>query len=183
MFKYNEIDNTIETERLLLRRFVQSDSEKVAEICNTDEVWKGTLALPHPYTTEMASNWISKHDDNFNNNYFYDYAVTDKNNNNLYGCMGIGINQSQNMGKIGYWIDPKMWNNGIATEAAQAIIQFAFEIKNIRKVNARYFSYNKASGRVMEKAGMKKEGLQEKHIQKNGKYVDLVLYGLINPNM
>jgi RimJ/RimL family protein N-acetyltransferase len=49
--------------------------------------------------------------------------------------------------------------NGYATEAAQAILHFAFEEKQYHKVFARYFNSNPASGRVMQKLGLKKEGV------------------------
>lgn len=181
MFQYNKNTNTIETERLRLRRFVESDASDVAAICNTDEVWKGTLALPHPYTEDSARTWISKHDENFANNYYYDYAITDKVTGVLYGCMGMSIDIHSNIGELGYWIGPKYWNRGIATEAARAMIQYAFEVKKFHKVNGRYFTYNEASGRVMEKCGMEREGLQKKHIWKIDRFEDIVLYGIVNP--
>ena len=182
MFTYNEQNNTMETEMLLLRRFCLSDAGMVASICNTDEVYKGTLALPHPYTEESAAFWINHQDENFEKNYYYDYAITDKETGELYGCMGMGIDSNSNMGELGYWVSPAHWNKGIATEAARAMIQFAFDIKKFHKVNARFFTYNPASGRVMEKAGMEREGLQKKHVWKIDRFEDIILYGIVNPN-
>ena len=60
------------------------------------------------------------------------------------------------------------------------MIQFAFEVKKLHKVNARHFTYNPASGRVMEKAGMEKEGVQKKHVWKIDRFEDIVLYGIVN---
>lgn len=182
MFVYDANNNTIETERLLLRRFVLADASNVADICNTEEVYKGTLALPHPYTEDSAIWWINHQDENFEKDYYYDYAITDKFTGELYGCMGMGIDLNSNMGEIGYWVDPNHWNKGIATEAVKAIIQFGFEVKRFHKINARFFTYNPASGRVMEKAGMEREGLQKKHVWKIDKFEDIILYGIVNPN-
>ena len=182
MFTYNENNNTIETQRLLFRRFRLSDAKTVAEICNSDEVYKGTLALPHPYTEECAASWIGRHDENFEKNYYYDYAITDKQTGELYGCMGMGLDLNSNMGELGYWVSTLHWNKGIATESAKAMIQFAFEVKKLHKVNARHFTYNPASGRVMAKAGMEKEGVQKKHVWKINRFEDIVLYGIVNPN-
>jgi len=181
MFVYNEKENSIETDRLLLRRFVPADAPRVAAICNTDEVYIGTLALPHPYTEESAIWWIEHQQENFEKDYYYDYAVTDKQSGELYGCMGMGIDLNSNMGEIGYWIDPNHWNKGIATEAAEAIIRFGFEVKKFHKINASYFTYNPASGRVMEKVGMEREGLRKKHVWKIDRFEDIVLYGIVNP--
>lgn len=85
MFVYDASNNTIETERLLLRRFILADAPSVAVICNTEEVYKGTLALPHPYTEDSAVWWINHQDENFEKNYYYDYAITDKFTGELYG--------------------------------------------------------------------------------------------------
>jgi RimJ/RimL family protein N-acetyltransferase len=59
MFKYE--NNKIETERLILRRFCKEDAAKVAKICNSEKVYKGTLDLQHPYTLECAIGWIARH--------------------------------------------------------------------------------------------------------------------------
>lgn len=78
MFAYR--DNEIETERLILRRFVLSDADRVAQMCNDYDVYKTTLSLPHPYTRENAVQWISCHDEYFQTEHFFDFAITDKKN-------------------------------------------------------------------------------------------------------
>ena len=179
MFQYD--GNTIETERLRLRRFKQTDADRVAEICNDYAVYKGTLALPHPYTKECAEEWIARHDENFEKEYYLDYAITDKNSGTLYGCIGMGLNAKDKNAELGYWMDKKYWVNVYATEAAEAMIQFAFEIKKYHRVHARHFASNPASGRVMQKCHMTYEGTMKEHIFKIDKYEDVVHYGRINP--
>ncbi len=73
----------------------------------------------------------------------------------LYGAIALTNNQRFNNGEIAYWIGEGYWGNGYATEAAQAILQFAFAEKQYHKVFARYFKSNPASGRMMQKLGMK----------------------------
>jgi len=68
-------------------------------------------------------------------------------------------------------------------DAARVIIQYGFDVKKFHKINARYFTYNPASGRVMEKAGMEREGLQKKHVWKIDKFEDVFLYGIVNSNV
>jgi [ribosomal protein S5]-alanine N-acetyltransferase len=72
------------------------------------------------------------------------------------------------------------WGNGYATEAAIAIVEFAFKDMDYHKVYARHFQSNPSSGRVLEKVGMQKEGILKEHIMKEGKFEDLVHYGIIN---
>lgn len=60
-------------------------------------------------------------------------------------------------------------------------IHFAFKEKELHKVFARYFKSNPASGRIMQKVGMVQEGLLKDQVVKDGKYEDLIYFGIINP--
>lgn len=120
--------------------------------------------------------WINHQDECSETN----FAVTDKWTGELYGCMGLDMDVHSRMGEIGYRIDPHYWNQGIAAEAAKSIIRFGFDVQQLHKINGRFFAYNAASGRVMEKAGMEREGLQKKHVWKIDRFEDIVLYGIVN---
>lgn len=120
----------------------------------------------------------------FNANKSYEFAITDKETQELYGAIALSNNQKFNNGEIAYWIGEGFWGNGYATEAAKALIQFAFEDKQYHKVYARYFNSNPASGRVLQKAGLKKEGVLIDHVKKENRYEDLIYYGMIKiPSM
>ena len=177
---YDYQTKTITTERLVLRLFRKSDAETVAKLCNNHNIYKNTLYLPYPYTLEDALSWIDRHDENYRNNKSYEFAVTDKETGELYGAIALSNNQNFNHGEIAYWIGENYWGNGYATEASQAIVQFAFEVKQLHKVFARYFSSNPASGRVLKKLGMKQEGILIDHVMKENRYESLVYYGMIN---
>ncbi|TCZ80883.1 N-acetyltransferase [Paenibacillus albiflavus] len=177
---FDSHNKTITTNRLILRLFQQSDAEAVAKLCNNYNLYKSTLYLPYPYAIEDALTWMERHLDNFNANRSYEFAVTDKESGKLYGAIALSNNQNFNNGEIAYWIGEEYWGNGYATEAAEAIVQFAFDEKLYHKVFARYFSSNPASGRVIEKLGMKKEGILIDHVKKENRYEDLVYYGIIN---
>lgn len=177
---YNQEKRTITTERLNLRPFELSDAQRVSELCNNYNVYKSTLTLPYPYPIDCALSWIRTHEDNFNNNKFYEFAITDKSTNVLYGAIGLSNNQTHRNGELGYWIGEEYWGNGYATEATKAIIEFAFSEKQYHKVYARFFASNPGSGRVMQKSGMVKEGVLLQHIYKDNKFEDLIHYGILN---
>lgn len=178
---YDDLNKTISTERLVLRLFQNTDAETVVELCDNYNIYKSTLYLPHPYSIDDALTWIERHLENFNADKSYEFAITDKETGELYGAIALSNNQKFNQGEIAYWVGEQFWGKGYATEASQAIIHFAFDEKKYHKVFARYFSSNPASGRVLEKMGMKKEGILIDHIKKEGKYEDLIYYGMINP--
>ena len=172
-------DNIISTKRLLLRPFKLSDAEAVSLLCNDYDVHMGTLALPYPYTMAHALSWIPSHEENFEQDKAYEFAITDKTTETLYGCIGLSNHQNDRNGEVGYWVGKAFWGNGYASEALVGVIDFAFSRKNYHRVYGRHFESNPASGRVMEKAGMVYEGKQIDHIVKNGNFETLLLYGII----
>lgn len=149
---YNHETRTITTERLILRPFQLTDAKRVFELCNNYNVYKSTLTLPYPYSLECAKSWIETHEDHFKHNRSYEFAISDKYTGELYGAIGLKNNQLHKNGEIGYWIG----------------------------VFARHFASNPGSGRVMQKCGMQKEGVLQDHIYKENKFVDLILYGIVN---
>ena len=178
---YDDNNKTITTKRLHLRLFTKTDAPKVAELCNNYNLYKSTMHLPFPYKVEDALIWIDCHLENFEAQKLYEFAVTDKETGELYGAIALSHNHQSNNGELAYWIGEEFWGNGYATEAAEALLYFAFKIKRYHKVFARYFASNPASGKVMEKLGMKKEGVLLDHIRKDDRYEDLLYYGIINP--
>lgn len=178
---FNAKDRTIETDRLLLRPFLPADAAAVMNYCNNYNIYRSTLYLPFPYTLESAEIWIASHEQNFDLDRMYEFAVTDKLSGQLYGAIGITHQQAYRNGEIAYWIGEPHWGKGIGTEAARAVIEFVFEEKNYHRVYARHFKSNPASGAIMQKCGMSYEGTMKDHICKNDTYEDIVWYGIINP--
>lgn len=177
---YDVENYTITTDRLILRMFSLMDAARVAQLCNNEKISVRTLNLPYPYTAENAETWIKWHKASFDEDKRYEFAVTDKLTGELYGCVGLGNDQRFHHGEIGYWFGEEYWGRGYATEAARAVIEFAFTVKHYHRVYAHHFAFNPASGRVMQKAGMTWEGVLKEHVLKNGQYVDLVCYGIVN---
>ncbi|MDN4492735.1 GNAT family N-acetyltransferase [Ureibacillus aquaedulcis] len=171
---------TISTNRLLLRLFQESDAYAVATLCNNYNIYKNTLYLPFPYSIEDALSWMKNHIDNYHSNTSYEFAITDRESGELYGAVALSNNVNLGQGELAYWVGEAYWGNGYATEAARAMVQFAFDEKNYHKVFARYFGSNPASGKVMEKIGMKKEGILIDHVKKDERYEDMVYYGIVN---
>lgn len=175
--KYNETNNTIETERLLLREYVLGDAEDLAKICNNYNIYKYTSNIPYPYEKQNAISYITYLKENPESKN-YVFAITDKNSSTLYGSISIGVNKS-NIGEIGYLVGEEYWGKGIATEATKAIIEYGFNYLNLHKLFARHLEENTASGKVMQKSGMFYEGILKDHMLKENKYHNVVYYGII----
>ncbi|UUI05623.1 GNAT family N-acetyltransferase [Oceanobacillus jeddahense] len=153
------------------------DVPEVTSLCNNYNIYKNTLYLP--YSEEDAFNWIKNHLKNFNEDKNFEFAITDKVTGKLYGAIALSNEPKFNNGELAYWIGEDYWGKGYGTEAAKAVLQFAFKEKGYHKVFARYFHTNPASGRIMEKIGMQQEGILKEHIKKNGEYLDLICFGIL----
>jgi RimJ/RimL family protein N-acetyltransferase len=108
-------------------------------------------------------------------------AITDNNSGKLYGAIAISNHKQFKNGEIAYWIGEEYWGNGYGTEAAKAMIEFAFKEKKYHRVYVRHFKSNPASGKIMKKCGMEYKGTLKDHIYKNDSFEDIVYYGIINP--
>jgi len=146
------------TERLVLRPFTLADGPVVDELAGAQEVADTTLAMPHPYPRGGGAAWIATHPDNWSHNSVLALAICDRRSHELLGAISLDVEDMHRHGEIGYWIGAKYWGNGYATEAARAIVDYAFTELHLHRVQARHFVRNPASGRVLQKVGMKLEG-------------------------
>ncbi|NLA78030.1 MAG: GNAT family N-acetyltransferase [Erysipelothrix sp.] len=167
------------TSRLRLRRFTLDDVAATAQLCNNINLYQATANLPYPYTEDHATSWITSHQKAWEEGLGFEWALVDKKTDQLLGCVGIFIDKEHQRGEIGYWIGEPFWNQGYASEAAQAIINHGFEELQLNRIFACHLAFNQASGRVMEKAGMFYEGTLKSHHNKDGTLHDMVYYGIL----
>ncbi len=169
----------LETERLVLRALRLSDAPDVQRLVGAREVAATTLTIPHPYTTSMAEEWIGSHDERRERGEALHWAITRKQDGALLGVIGLELTDKHRRGELGYWVGVPYWRQGYCTEAARAVVRYAFETLELARLVAVHFAGNEASGRVMRKLGMTQEGVLRKHVLKWGQRIDLVCYGLL----
>ncbi len=178
---------TLHTERLILRPFTLDDAPDVKRFAGDRDVASTTCAIPHPYEDGMAEEWISTHQPAFEKGSGINLAITLKDTEKteetiLIGAIGIGIDQTEKIGELGYWVGKPYWNSGYCTEAAKALVTYAFDVLGLTSIHAFYFQRNPASGRVLKKIGMQFEEDFPKGVEKWGKLEDLVKYSIQNQN-
>ena len=93
--------------------------------------------------------------------------------------MGLEISEQDQHAELGYWVGRTYWGQGICTEAAAAVVKFAFEDLALHKVHAHHMTRNPASGRVLQKVGMLQEGVLRSHVRKKGVFEDIAFYGIL----
>jgi len=174
----NRIPRT-ETERLALRGFTPADAADVQRLAGEREIAATTANIPHPYEDGMAEDWIAGHEEDFREGRGVTFAITDKAVGHLIGVIGLEIRREYNHAEMGYWVAKPYWNRGYCSEAAKAVLRYGFDELDLHRIYARHFGNNPASGRVMGKIGMRREGCQRQHIKKWGEYLDMEIYGIL----
>lgn len=169
----------LRTERLLLRPFTPGDAPAVKELAGDRDVAATTRLIPHPYEIGMAEAWIATHADKFQRGEFVTFAIVARNEGNLVGAIGLVLNQKHDRGELGYWIGKPFWGLGYCTEAARAVVRYGFESLALHRIYANHMTRNPASGRVMQKIGMRQEGQLRQHLKKWGQFEDIEVYGIL----
>ena len=167
------------TDRLRLRPFDRTDADAVSTLAGDKEVARNTLNIPHPYDREHAEEWIASHAGQFARRESVTFAITRAADGELLGAVGLILDTENDLAELGYWIGREHWGQGFATEAARAVVRWAFDALELHRIHASHFPRNAASGRVLEKIGMRHEGRLREHVKKWGEYLDLERYGVL----
>lgn len=170
---------TLETTRLILRPFTLDDAPVVQRLAAAREIAATTANIPHPYEEGMAEAWISGHQARFEAGQLLNFAIVRRADHTLLGAIGLHFNQAHANAELGYWMGLPYWGEGYMTEAAGAVVRYAFEVLNLNRVFACHFVRNPASGRVMQKIGMVYEGCLRQHVLKWGQFEDMAYYGIL----
>ncbi len=167
------------TLRLLLRGFQLGDAPRVAFLAGDFEVACMVSSIPHPYEEAMAMEWIRGHESQLSSQTALHYAIVRQADHLLIGAMGLQFDWQNQSAELGYWTGKPYWNRGYATEAARAVLEFAFGELGLNRVEARHMTKNPASGKVMQKLGMTYEGTLRQAIYRFGNFEDAALYGIL----
>jgi ribosomal-protein-alanine N-acetyltransferase len=169
---------TLYTERLILRPHSVWDADDLQKLINDKDVASTTLNIPHPYTLEDAIDFLSKREGSYEETGSPQFAIAHK-DGYFIGGIGMSLNKEHENAEIGYWIGKPYWGKGYCTEAASAVVKYGFEVMGLNRIHATHMTRNPASGRVMQKIGMKYEGHLRQNKKKWDKFEDMELYGIL----
>lgn len=170
----------LETERLLLRPFVEDDWRAVHGYAADLEVCRYMPWGPstEESTREFIKSAIANQDEK--PRISFPFAVILKPEQTLIGGSGIHISsRGDREGWIGYCINRRHWGQGYGTEAAEALVGFGFKQLDLHRIFATCDPENVASRRVLEKIGMTREGHLRQHKWQKGKWRDSFLYAIL----
>lgn len=162
-----------------LRPWELSDAENLAKLLNNKKILKNLRdGIPFPYKQEHAREFIASMLQADRDKVFAFAVVAD---GQAVGSVGIfrQDNIHSRTAELGYYIGEPFWNKGIATEAIKKACNFIFETTDIQRIYAEPFARNKASCRVLEKAGFICEGILRANAVKEGVTEDMMMFAKI----
>ena len=169
----------LQTPRLLLRRFTMDDAQAMFDQwCNDPEVTRFLSWGPHgtiDKTKRLLKSWKQRYEDTM----FYNWCIEFE-GLPIGGIDLIMRSEKSLRAELGYCLSNNYKGRGLVTEAACAVLTFAFEDVGLHKICAKHDVENPASGRIMQKLGMRQEGYMKLDAQRlDGTYSDMVLYGIL----
>lgn len=171
----------LETERLLLRRYVREDAAAIYKNWASDpQVTKFLMWQPHA-SPEVSRRVMEDTLTQYANDAYYRWAIVLKS----HGVAPIGdiavvhMDENISMVHIGYCIGKDWWHQGITSEALQKVMDFLFDVVHANRIESRHDPKNPNSGKVMQKCGMKYEGTLRSADWNNQGICDACYYALL----
>lgn len=172
--------HNLETERLLLRRVVNDDVNEIFTLRSDREVMK---YIPRPLvkTNEEALAHIAMIDEKIDSNEGINWAITLKGNPKLIGIIGhYRIRPEHFRAEIGYMLLPEYQGKGIITEAIKEVVNYGFKVMKLHSIEAIIDPENFGSEKVLQKNGFVKEAHLKENEYYEGKFLDTVIYSILN---
>lgn len=167
----------LETERLILRPFQETDLDEFFECCQNPNLGNNAGWEPHK-SIEESKEILST--------VFMDkagvFAIVLKENNSLVGSIGILIDpkrENPQARMLGYWLKESYWGKGMASEATRAVLDYGFHTLNLNLISANCYPHNIRSRHLLERNGFIYEGiLHEAEVTYDGKLYDHLCFYL-----
>jgi [ribosomal protein S5]-alanine N-acetyltransferase len=169
----------LETERLVLRKIKYEDIDDIHTYASNPEVSKYVFWGAHE-TRAATEEYVKMVLALYEEGKIAPWGIHFKEDNKLIGTVDFVSWQPQHKtAEIGYALSVDYWGRGIATEAAKELIRFGMKEMDLVRIQAKSLVANIGSERVMEKAGMKFEGILRNFIFVKGAHYDVKMYSII----
>ena len=171
----------LETARLLLRPFRAEDGDAMFRNWTHDpEVTRFLTWTPHA-DVEVSRGLAARWEEEAKKADFYQWAIVPKDLNEPIGSISVvRLNEQYESAEIGYCIGKTWWRQGLTSEALRAVIEYLIREVGAKRVSAMHDADNPNSGRVMQKAGMRREGVLRRSGSNNSNpCCDLALYSIL----
>lgn len=171
---------TVETERLVLRRFSFEDADSMIRNWVADDEVQFNYGEPSYKTKDEVNALLQKYIGGYESGYFFRWAIIEKLSGECIGQIAYFLVDTKNhFGEIEYCIGTGFQKRGYATEATKAVIDFGFDKIKFNKVQICVRPSNAPSKKVIEKCGFTHDGTLREYFYRNGKYEDRMYFSIL----
>ena len=172
---------TIETERLLLRRFTIDDAEAMYRNWASDPEVTEFLTWPTHKSVAVSQAVLESWIPSYSQENYYQWAIVlkDHGTDPIGSISAVYMNDDIDMAHIGYCLGKNWWHQGIMSEVLKAVMDFFFDTVEANRIESRHDPRNPHSGMVMKKCGMKYEGTMRCSDRNNQGICDACWYALL----
>ena len=169
----------LETEDLVLRKPLRRDAKDIFRYASDEQVARYVLWEPHRSLAETRG-FIRELRSRIRAGCPSSWAVVLRETGTVIGTIGFVWYSAENhSAELGYSFAREYWNRGFATQALKAVIDVSFRSLPLNRLEAQHDVRNPASGRVMQKSGLRQEGILRGRILNKGEYVDVALWSIL----
>ena len=174
----------IRTEDLVLRPMKMSDASDIFHYASDPEVAKYVLWDPHRSIADTRA-YIRYIRSLYHRALPSSWAVEYRPTGTVIGSIGfMGYSDMHHAAEVGYSFSREYWNRGLAPQALGAVIRTAFaQIPGLNRIEAQHDVRNPSSGRVMEKCGMRMEGILRNRLMNKNEFIDVALYAILRSDL
>jgi RimJ/RimL family protein N-acetyltransferase len=171
---------TLETSHLRLRWLTSADVPSLYEIFGDPEVCR-YWSRPHLRDVSEAGALLAEIENGATSRTLSQWGIATRTENRIIGtCTLTSFSLEHRRAEVGFALGRASWGRGYASEALHALLRYAFESLDLRRLEADVDPRNSRSIRVLERLGFRREGLQRQRYLINGEAQDAVLYGLLS---
>lgn len=170
----------LDTERLLLRKISVNDAEDMYNNWASDDIVTKYVTWPTHQNVEETKGLLKMWEKEYENDNCYRWAIELEEEKKLIGSIDVcRISEENETAEIGYVISRDYWNKGIVTEAAKRVVEYLLKEAGFYRIEAQHHLDNPASGKVMQKIGMKYEGIIRGARIVKGEHIDVAMYAIL----
>lgn len=162
---------------ITLIRPTAKDAKAISTLGNHYEIADTMISMPSPFLETDAMRWIknsaeSKRDDAF--------LIKNSETGELMGAANLrDIDTIHKLAEVSFWLSPPFWGGGHASASLNRLLEVGFVNHGLNRLYGYHMVTNPASGRVMQKAGFRKEGTLRQRVFKGGKFEDVQIWSIL----
>jgi Acetyltransferases, including N-acetylases of ribosomal proteins len=168
------------TKSLILKKMTLKDAEDLFEYASDPEVTKYVTWAPHK-SIDDSIDFLKSVLRRYENNEVSEWGIVYKENNKFIGTCGYVLwVPVHSLAEIAFALSREYWGKGLMTEAVKEVIKYGFEKMNLNRIYAKCFVENIGSQKVLEKVGMKFEGILREQMFIKSKFSDMKIYSILS---